>query len=156
MTRIRNSHTPRRARSLLVVIVGIVVIVGLVAFNPGDPPAAAANVGSITEYGLPTSSVPRGIVAGPDGNVWFTDRSGTIGRITLAGSVTRFTVPTAGSSPEGIVAGPDGNMWFTELYGNKIGRVSTTGTFSEFTVPTANSEPAGIAVVRTETCGSPS
>ena len=41
-------------------------------------------------------------------------RGNKIGRITTAGVITEFPVPTAGSSPVGIAAGPDGNLWFTE------------------------------------------
>jgi virginiamycin B lyase len=67
--------------------------------------------------------LPRGITAGPDGNLWFAEAD-HIGRITPAGSITAFPLPTQGSSPEGITAGPDGNLWFTEYIGNKIGRLS--------------------------------
>ena len=39
-----------------------------------------------------------------------------IGRITTAGVITEFPIPTAGSGPVGIAAGPDGNLWFTEYH----------------------------------------
>ena len=67
------------------------------------------------EYPIPTSgSVPNGITAGPDGNLWFAERLGVkIGKITTAGVITEFPVPTFGSYPNGITAGPDGNLWFT-------------------------------------------
>src|SRR5206468_2298578 len=71
--------------------------------------------------------------------------SSRIGRITMAGVVTEFTVPTAGSDPGDIVAGPDGALWFTEVNGNKIGRNTTAGVITEFPVPTAGSGPSGIA-----------
>src|SRR4249920_1874177 len=46
----------------------------------------------ITEFGgLAPNANPRGIVKGPDGNLWFQERSvGLIGRITTAGVVTEF------------------------------------------------------------------
>ena len=61
-----------------------------------------------------------------------------IGRITTAGVITEFPVPTAGSSPRGITAGPDGNLWFTEWLSGKIGRITPAGVISEFTTPTAS------------------
>src|SRR5438067_13782122 len=56
------------------------------------PSAAHASVGTITEYSIPTAnSFPDGIVAGPDGNIWFAERiAGKIGRITTDGSLTEF------------------------------------------------------------------
>jgi uncharacterized protein (TIGR03437 family) len=90
---------------------------------------------------------PSGIVAGPDGAVWFTEYgAGKIGRITTSGVLTEFPVPTvSGALPYGIAAGPDGALWFTDLGTNAIGRVTTTGRFTEFTIPTARSNPARIA-----------
>jgi streptogramin lyase len=64
------------------------------------------------------------IVSGSDGNLWYTESDGKIGRVTLAGQVTRFPVPTTGSFPQGIASGPDGNIWFTENGANKIGRLT--------------------------------
>ena len=50
-----------------------------------------------------------GIAAGPDGNLWFSDVVGNrIGRISTAGTISEFPVPTANSQPLGITAGPDG------------------------------------------------
>ena len=49
---------------------------------------------------------------------------GKIGRITPAGTITEFSLPTPSSGPENIVTGPDGNLWLTENSANKIGRVS--------------------------------
>ena len=67
----------------------------------------------------------QNITAGPDGNLWFTELAGRIGRITTTGVVTEFSAGiTAGSGPYGITAGPDGNIWFTEVNGVNIGRVS--------------------------------
>jgi len=55
------------------------------------------------------------ITSGPDGNLWFTGiYTNTIGRITPAGTVKEFPIPTPDSRPTYIVSGPDGNLWFTE------------------------------------------
>ena len=59
-------------------------------------------------------SGPEGIVAGPDGALWFTNYTGnSIGRITTTGQVTTYT-GTGINSPEGMTADPDGALWFTK------------------------------------------
>ena len=70
--------------------------------------------GVITEFPIPTVySQPIDIVAGPDGNLWFTELAGNkIGRITTAGVIGEFALPgpiTGPSGPGHIAAGPDGN-----------------------------------------------
>jgi len=99
-------------------------------------PAAAAAAPGITEFsaGISHGSSPRGIVAGPDGSLWFTQPSGDrVGRITPAGLVTEFSTGISpGSYPRGIAVGPDGNLWFTESVGNRVGRITTAGTVTEF------------------------
>src|SRR4249919_764973 len=97
------------------------------------PSVATAAGAAITEFALPNAgSLPNGIAAGPDGNVWFTEYSGNrIGRITPAGVITEFPVPTPDSQPNGIIAGPDKNLWFTELAGNKIARITPSGGITE-------------------------
>src|SRR5262249_55150599 len=70
-------------------------------------------------------SFPRGIAAGPDGNLWFAEGAANqIGRITPDGVITEFPIPTASSVPIGITAGPDGALWFTEPGSNQIGRIT--------------------------------
>jgi virginiamycin B lyase len=100
---------------------------------------------NIVEFPIPMiglwKSVPMAIAAGPDGNLWFiSDTRNSIARLTTAGEVTEFPIPTGDdwanrSNPESIVAGLDGNLWFTEASGNMIGRISTAGEITEFTLP---------------------
>ena len=73
---------------------------------------------------------PMGIVAGPDGALWFTEGSpyidvnpGKIGRITTAGEVTSYSDPSI-DVPTGITTGPDGAVWFTSYGNNRIGRIA--------------------------------
>jgi virginiamycin B lyase len=90
--------------------------------------------------------VGSAIALGPDGNGWLTCGQGTVAKVTPAGGVTQFAIPTANSSPFDITAGPDGNLWFTEYKGNKIGRITPQGVITEFSVPTPDSGPAAICV----------
>ena len=88
----------------------------------------------------------NGICTGPDGNLWFTEVvANKIGRMTTAGTVSEYPLPTAFAQPRGITAGPDGNLWFTEGPVGKIGKITTAGAITEFTLP-ANSYPYAISV----------
>ncbi len=84
---------------------------------------------------------PTSITAGPDGALWFTEfRGNKIGRITPAGRIQEFPLPTTcdnnqGCGPAGITAGPDGALWFTESIGNQIGRITPAGRIQEFPLP---------------------
>jgi virginiamycin B lyase len=109
-------------------------------------PITASAAPPIIEYALPTANAgPQGIVAGPDGNLWFTEfNANKVGRISTDGVITEFPIPTLNSGPRGITAGPDGNVWFTEYIGNKIGKITPSGVVTEYPIPTANSSPYGI------------
>jgi len=83
-------------------------------------------------------SAPAWITSGPDGNIWFTEATGSaIGRVTPATSVlAEFGTPTMNASPAGIAAGSDGNVWFIErVSGGQMGRISTNGAITEFALP---------------------
>ena len=114
----------------------------------GAASASAAPVGEVTEFSLSSGSGPRGITAGPDGNLWFT---GVRAAAESGGSLRRARSPSSRLNhrrqlPVGIAAGPDGNLWFTENLGEKIGRITATGTITEFPSRTsADSQPAWIA-----------
>lgn len=85
----------------------------------------------------PIANAPKdiaGTTAGPDGNVWFVDfKDNAIGRLTPAGDIKLFPLPTGNSNPDQITAGLDGNLWFTEMAG-RIGRITTSGVVTEFSV----------------------
>jgi virginiamycin B lyase len=92
------------------------------------------------------------ITLGPDGAMWFGGRN-HIGRITLAGTITQFTLPTGNVVVNGIAAGPDGALWSTEtnlnslntgLFTSQIGRITTSGSVAEFVIPTNNALPYAI------------
>src|SRR5262249_22304680 len=68
--------------------------------------------------------LPEGITAGPDGNLWFTERfTDKIGMINpTTHAITDFAGLTANCAPYGITAGPDGNLWFAESDPDQIGQ----------------------------------
>ncbi len=135
---------------------------------PGGPTATIAATGTgipnvsvaftprptFYQFSIPVSTnKPRYIAAGSDGNMWFTESPGNaVARITPAGVVTEFTVPTANAfETQGphIIGASDGNLWFTESgsTANKIAKVTTTGTFTEFSTlfaPPPADEPFGL------------
>jgi len=88
------------------------------------------------------------IAVGPDDALWFTGNDTgvlVVGRITTAGAVTKFPVPSAAGQLRGIVTGPDSNLWFAEFGSNRIGRMSPSGVLAEFPV-TTGSGPFDMAV----------
>jgi virginiamycin B lyase len=109
--------------------------------------AYSSTYSNISQFAVPTAgAAPNRIATGRDGALWFTEMSANkIGRITMAGVITEYPIPTANSQPNSIVSG-EGGMWFTETEGNKIGWISLFGAFHEFRIPTAKSSPVGIAV----------
>ena len=53
-------------------------------------------------YYLPETVIPSFIVAGADGNLWFTEPTGKIGRLTPSGALTEFPITTRDpDNPEG-------------------------------------------------------
>jgi len=88
--------------------------------------------GAPIAYPLPDGAAPSVVTVGPDHALWFTDRRlSAIGRMTMAGRVTMYPLPTRNAVPDYIVAGPDGALWFTELKAGKIGRIDMRGRITE-------------------------
>jgi virginiamycin B lyase len=107
--------------------------------------------GAIREYDIPphangagtVGTVPWGITAGPDGNLWFADQFDQFGRVTTGGDVTMFPAGP-GSTPSDVAAGADGNLWFTAQYGSRIVRVTLDGVKTAFALPAPFAGPTGI------------
>ena len=83
-------------------------LVALVALTSLARPAGAAVIDEFSIQSLGTR--PAGIVAGPDGSLWFTEFAGSrIGRITTAGAITAFSLPSGrgrlGHRPSGTIIG---------------------------------------------------
>ncbi len=121
--------------------------------------AKLASDGTVAYYPIPTGnaqdeptqSAPSALVAGPEGDIWFTDDGHNtlgedlVGRVTPSGEVKEFPIPTAGSDPLGIAVSTEGVIWFTENGVNKIGRISPSGAVVEVGSPPLTGGRHGIA-----------
>jgi streptogramin lyase len=146
-------------------IVGLCAAIALLACAAfASSASASAPLGEIAEFGeangLPAGSEPQDIVAGAEGNMWFTARGATpaIGRITPSGAITEFTAglkPGSASKPQDITLGPEGDLWFADsscendeqlvtILGSPTGGTFTLTFEGETTVPIAYS-PSGEA-----------
>jgi streptogramin lyase len=142
----------RRALIVVIALALVVALLGSLFVFLGLPaigcPKAGANApaGSVSEFCFAPfrGSFIGGIVAGPDGNLWFTEGA-RIGRITPGGSITEFARPTSDNTPGGIVAGPDGNLWFIEQTANALGRITPQGVVTQFPLPPGDSSPVDLA-----------
>ncbi len=93
--------------------------------------------GHVSEFsrGITRFEGLRGIAAGPDGAMWFTEcesdcgftGKAKTGRITMNGRITEYSNLTPSSHPSEIVQGPDGNMWLLEENMNRVARIRIVG-----------------------------
>ena len=109
---------------------GTLTSANVVALATGSTNAASATVAPVPHvyvYKLANSSAdPLSIVAGPDGNMWFTEfQANQIGKITLAGTITEYPAP-ANSGPN-YIASSNGYLWFTE-YNPTSGAIAQMNT----------------------------
>jgi len=111
--------------------------------------------GAVTEFPIPVpvgaarAAVFHNLAVGPDGALWFgvvrdilppvrlSMGYMSVGRITSAGAISEFPLPSASKFLSGITAGPDGALWFTEVNDKKLGRMTTAGKFTELPVPSS-------------------
>jgi virginiamycin B lyase len=107
----------------------VLLTIGLSALLAG--PAAAAPVGALKQYRIPTQDTqPRYIANGSDGNRWFTESSeflpAAIGRITPAGDVTEFGPACEFCILNDIAQGPADVLYYTSN-DPILGRITTAG-----------------------------
>jgi len=76
------------------------------------------------------SAHPTGIVAGPDGNLWFTEQEGFLVRLSTAGRQTPYHLPASGL-PSQIVVGADKALWIADGDGG-VARADTSGRMTLF------------------------
>jgi streptogramin lyase len=93
----------------------------------------SGQIGAITTDGVatmytipPTAGQPAKqpvyITRGNGPNMWYSDFSYRIGRVTPTGTITEPHVYPAGINPWGIASGPDNCIYFTAFYSDLIGR----------------------------------
>ena len=98
---------------------------------------------------LPKNDGPDGIVAGPGGNLYLTERlAGKVREIDTSGNLVAEWQLPYGSTPTAITVGSDGNIYVAELGIASIARInpteSTSGAVTQFPTPTQDSGPWGI------------
>jgi len=131
-------------RGVALLLAAMIAVLGLAVSSPMVAHAAPG----IAEYPVPLASKDlTGIAAGADGNMWFLEGAGRVGKISPSGAVTEYTLPgytTSGLGPVplNITAGSDGNAWFTEAAAGDIGRITPAGTVTTYPT-TSNGIPTG-------------
>ena len=102
---------------------------------------------AISRFPIPGAGTTSGLAVGPDGNIWFTEGSARIGRLSPTGAVVQFDLPSPDRRPGFVTAGADGNLWFTESSADGsaswVGRATPAGVITEF--PIFTSSPLGPA-----------
>ena len=129
-------------RALAVGTIGLTGAVVFLGLSTGPASGSALGVMSGPFVTHNSDSQPYDLAEGPDGNMWFTGRSGNeIGRVSPSGSVAEFPLP-AGSLPAGITTGPNDRLWFAESGSREIASISTVGAIIQYGGLTG--EPQGI------------
>jgi streptogramin lyase len=102
--------------------------------------------GVATEFSAgitPNNAGGSSIVAGPNGNLYFTDVN-RVDRITTGGSVQEFTSGlSATSGLNRIAAGADNALYIPEQNNNRIARLDANGNITEIVVP---NQPSPFAI----------
>jgi len=97
-------------------------------------------------YHLPGKGSGGILTLGGDGSLWTVDfMNNSIARITTAGLITEFSIPTPNAGLATITTGPDGSLWFAEANVSRLGHISVTGTIlSEVRLPNNNDSAFGL------------
>ena len=104
----------------------LIVPVMLAALALSAPAARADSLGQVTEFstGLAAGSYPGWIAAGPDGNLWFADAEGAIGRIGSGAP------PALAAPPSVSGAGVDGSAEGCQtLWSSRAGYAPSAGRY---------------------------
>ena len=141
------------------------------ATRTGSRPVPTATCGSPSQAGTdrpdhpegrspslrrpPSQPAGRGIAAGPDGNLWFTDTAERhrADHATAVDHVLHRSAP--GAVTRRITQGPDGNLWFTEHRRPHRADHRRPGRITEFSAGLTPGRPPRITPGPTATCGSP-
>jgi streptogramin lyase len=108
--------------------------------------------GKVTHWRLNDAGLPGPIAFGPHGTTWFGAPGrlggGVVGRITKAGDLAEYTVPSG--YPSSIAVGPEGRLWFPSTLGGHVYRgldsISASGRLGKPVCadPTCELEPISI------------
>ena len=99
---------------------------------------AISTAGVVSTYEITAASELGALVAGPDGNIWFTRTSpSAIGRITIAGVELASFTGSPISRPRGIGIGPDGDVWFVngDTSTRSFVRITAAGVMTSIVIP---------------------
>ncbi len=106
------------------------------------------------QYAIPSGS-GGALIAGPDGNVWFTNGS-NIASVTESGTFSQYPIPNA--TTVALTSGPDGNVWFTASgvynyntdiqYPNVIGVVTLTAAASPTQLAVSTQPPGSVTAAK--------
>jgi virginiamycin B lyase len=123
----------------------LVMLAALAASVSALPSVAEAATGELPAS-LARSTFVGNMVAGPDGNVWFSaqdygESEGVVGKVTPGGEVAEYAVPEGAAS---IATGADGNLWFTEAHG--IGRITPGGDATSFELAEGSGAPRALTL----------
>ena len=82
-----------------------------------------------------------------DGDIWFSEyEAGQIGRISMDGRVTEYSIPTPNCEPRAMAVHPDGHIWFVETRANALGRIDREARITEWPVKTPDASLRGVCV----------
>ncbi|HKC24051.1 MAG TPA: hypothetical protein VKF32_04880, partial [Thermoanaerobaculia bacterium] len=124
----------------------------LLAFTSGGANHLGFMAFSGFEIEVAAGTSPLGIVAGPDGRVWFATYNDNeivaFHWLSNSPATAANTPSTALSAPWGVAVGPDRWIWFTESNANRIGVCAPfeTSLCNDFPIPTAGSDPRMITL----------
>lgn len=117
---------------------------GELPFKKRPPPAAIGRVtpsGELTTYpiGLAAKYGVGGLVAGPNGYLWFISGDHSLWQISPLGTISRLPIDFGDNTVITPVAGQEGNLWFvrkpvTGPGREAIGRFTPAGELSEYDV----------------------
>lgn len=111
-------------------VVGTAVALAVITVSTGSAVASRATIASYpaAPSSYPLAVVPEQLSAGPDGNLWYSDSSSNLWRMTTGShQVTQFPVMGINPSTNGIVSAY-GAVWFTDETNSGIGCVSPNGS----------------------------
>ncbi len=84
-----------------------------------------------------THTLPTDLAMGTDGNVWFIATDGLAGRVTPAGTVTRFSISASKvGKPTSIAAGPDGRVWIAQH--RRVDAIDARGAITRYALRTTD------------------